>query len=201
MFSGIVQSVATIREIKKSRGGARLVIAQGELPADVKAGSSVCVSGVCLTVAEKKSDCLSFDLMAETLSKTTIGFKKKGDKVNLEPALRLGDELSGHFVYGHADGVGMIARMVTTGADRLLTIKPPRSCLRWIVPQGSVAIDGVSLTVAKRLATSFTVSLVPYTVTRTSLGSLCVGDRVNLEADMVGKYCVEELKRIAINLF
>ncbi len=121
------------------------------------------------------------------MGKTTLGIKKNGDKVNLETSLRVGDELSGHFVYGHVDGVGEVVRVAQEPKQKTITIKPPKKMMRYIAPQGSVAIDGVSLTIAARTANTFTVALVAFTLAHTTLGLVKRGDKVNVEADMMMK--------------
>lgn len=194
MFSGIVE---TVGRIEAQTDGCLMVFASPTFQF-VSSGSSVCVSGVCLTVAEvdvDKNRC-SFRVMAETLRKTTLGQKKTGEKVNIEGSLHLGDEVGGHFVYGHVDGVGVVMKTKEEHDARLITIKPPRELLDQIVPQGSVAIDGVSLTVAQTHEDGFMVSLVPYTKEHTTLGTLTVGDRVNIEVDMIAKYVAAQIKNL-----
>lgn len=187
MFTGIIAGVGTIVKKKANSSGLSLTIETNDIAKDLKKGSSIAVNGACLTVKEIEKSAISFDIMNETIKKTTLNYKKVGDRVNLEPALRVGDELGGHFVYGHADGVGEIISVEDIGNDRLLTIKPPKDLEKYIVPQGSIAIDGVSLTVAKLSGTTFTVSLIPFTLENTILGELKAGDKVNLENDMLAK--------------
>lgn len=179
MFTGIIEDVGIIRRREVVNGQLQLIVESKKIRT-VKKGSSVSVDGVCLTVAGKKGNSVMFDVMKETVRKTTLAQKKKGDRVNIERALKVGDELSGHFVFGHVDGIGQVT-------EGLLTIKPPRELMKYIVPQGSVAIDGVSLTVARVRKESFTVSLVDYTLKHTTLGTLKKGDMVNIEIDMLAK--------------
>ena len=203
MFTGIVVEKGKVMEKRgkeaglPAQAGVVFVVDAGRLGKKVKLGSSVCISGVCLTVTRKKGKKLFFDVMPETLKKTTLGEKEAGAELNLELTLRAGDEIGGHFVYGHVDGVGEVVRVEPQGDNRLVTIKPAAGLMRFIVPQGSVAVDGVSLTVASFAADTFTVSLIPYTLEQTTLGDLKVGDRVNVENDMMLKALLsktEELK-------
>lgn len=184
MFSGIVQEIGSIAGIDSKQ----MVISCGILRPQVAEGSSVLVSGVCLTVSRVREKELAFDIMPETLRKTTLSELKPGDTVNLESSLRVGDELGGHFVYGHVDGVGDILSSEKERDAMRVTIRPPQELLRFLAPRGSVAIDGVSLTIARMDADSIMVSLVPYTLSHTTLGRLAVGDRVNIECDMLAKY-------------
>ena len=178
MFSGIVQAVGTV----VSQSENELQIKTKQLARRVATGSSVCVSGVCLTVTKIEGETLHFDLMPETLRQTNLGEKKEGDRVNLETSLKAGDEIDGHFVYGHVDGVGEVMRL------DFLKIKPPKALMPYIAPQGSVAVDGVSLTVARVEEETFSISLVPYTRAHTALCGWRAGQRVNVEVDMLAKY-------------
>jgi riboflavin synthase len=188
MFTGIVREVGRV----VSQGGGRLVVSAPQTSGSVAAGSSVCVSGVCLTVAEKSGHALVFDVMPETMRKTTLGGKHAGDAVNVESSLRAGDELGGHFVYGHADGVGVVTAVEKEGDAVLVTIQPPQEIMKFFAPQGSVAIDGVSLTIARLAEDVIMVSLVPYTLSRTTLEFLKKGDTVNLECDMLARIMKHE---------
>lgn len=179
MFSGIVQAVGII----KIKIADNLQIKTKQLAHKVVAGSSVCVSGVCLTVTRIAGETLHFDVSPETLRKTNLGEKKVGDRVNLETSLHVGDEISGHLVYGHVDGVSEVL-----AAGDKIDIEPPKALMQYIVPQGSVAIDGVSLTVAGVEGNKFSVSLVPYTRAHTTLGALRARGRVNVEVDMLARY-------------
>lgn len=182
MFSGIVR---TVGEIKVHENG-RLVVACG---ADFIAekGSSVCVSGICLTATERTDGQLIFDVMPVTFEKTMLGGKTVGDAVNVEPSLKVGDELGGHFVYGHVDGVGVVTNVQQEKDATLVTIRLPQDIMMFFAPQASVAVDGVSLTIASLEHDTITVSLVPYTLKNTTLGGLKIGDKVNIECDMLAK--------------
>lgn len=187
MFTGIVESVGIIRGRKVVNGQLQLIV-EGKKMRTVKKGSSVSVDGVCLTVAELSGKKMMFDVMGETVGKTTLAAKKKGDAINIEPSLRIGDEVGGHLMYGHVDGVGQVASYKLQVTEGLLTIKPPLRLMKYIVQQGSVAIDGVSLTIARVGKKDFTVALIDYTLKYTTLGKLKKGDRVNIECDMLAKY-------------
>jgi riboflavin synthase len=190
MFTGIVQSVGRIVARERRGDGARIAVDVGALALDdVALGESVAVAGCCLTVVAKEGRRLAFDVSAETLSCTT-GFGADC-AVNLERALRLADRLGGHLLAGHIDGVGAVARSETaTGAEgnRLLEVDAPAALARFIAPKGSIAIDGVSLTVNSVSGRRFAVNLIPHTLAMTTLGQLAPGARVNLEVDLVARY-------------
>ena len=189
MFTGIVQAVGRIASATPHGDGLRIAVEAAALGVDgVKAGDSIAVAGCCLTVVAVERDRLCFDVSAETLSCTT-GLDRTG-RVNLEPALRLSDRLGGHLVSGHVDGIGSVIRAEVVGAadgSRVLEIEAPVALLRFIAPKGSVAVDGVSLTVFACRGPSFTVALIPRTLGQTTLGERKPGDRVNLEADVLLK--------------
>jgi riboflavin synthase len=158
-------------------------------------GDSICVSGVCLTVTEARGSTLAFDVIAETLAKTTLGELAVGSEVNLEPPVTAQQPLGGHFMQGHVDAVGTVVS-VYRGADACrVTVEPPAELMDYIVPKGSVAIDGVSLTVANVTAHAFDVALIPTTLDLTTLGRAEVGDKVNLETDIISKTIVNWLRR------
>ncbi|HEX9277078.1 MAG TPA: riboflavin synthase [Casimicrobiaceae bacterium] len=190
MFTGIVQVVGRIASATPRGDGLRIAVETGALGVDgVKAGDSIAVAGCCLTVVAVERDRLCFDVSAETLSCTT-GLDRSG-RVNLEPALRLSDRLGGHFVSGHIDGVGSVIRAEAVGAadgSRELEIEAPVALLRFIAPKGSIAVDGVSLTVNTVAERHFAVNLIPHTLTVTTLGELTRGARVNVEVDLVARY-------------
>ena len=181
MFTGIVREVGRVVEFD----GSRLVV---DASTDAAGGDSVAVDGVCLTVLEGSR--LAFDVVPETLSRTTLGELQPGDRVNIEPALRVGDPLGGHHVQGHVDGVG---RVRSTGEP--VWIDAPVEILRYSVEKGSITVDGVSLTIAAVDDDGFAVALIPHTLTATTLGELEPGDAVNLEADVLAKYVEKLLPR------
>ena len=190
MFTGIVQGIGRIASATPHGDGLRIAIDTDALGDHaVELGDSIAVAGCCLTVVAVERDRLSFDVSAETLSCTT-GLDRPG-RVNLEPALRVSDRLGGHLVSGHVDGVGSVIGAKAVGAvegSRLLEIEAPAALLRFIAPKGSVAIDGVSLTVNSVGERHFGVNLIPHTLVATTLGELTRGARVNLEVDLVARY-------------
>lgn len=190
MFTGIVQSTGIVQGLHKEGQGMRLVILAPDLKIIV--GASVSVSGVCLTVSKKEKDLLFFDVMNVTLSKSTLGQLKEGDSVNLETSLRVGDEIGGHFVYGHVDAVCKILSIEKANDAHVVSIGIVPQIQKYIAPQGSVAVDGVSLTVSDMDSQSFSVSLVLHTREVTTLRSLQVGDMVNIEVDMLAKYAYQQ---------
>lgn len=192
MFTGLVEELGVLRGAARGADSARLNIEAREVVKDVRLGDSIAVNGVCLTVVEFDRGYFVADVMAETLAKTNLANLKPGDKVNLERALRLGDRLGGHLVSGHIDGVGTISRKERYDIATLITITAPPQVIRYTVKKGSIAVDGASLTVVDLDQESFKVSLIPHTAHMTTLGIKKLGDTVNLEADLIGKY-VERL--------
>jgi riboflavin synthase len=186
MFTGLVQSLGTVEE---AAGGRLRVRADLE---DLAPGDSVAVNGVCLTATEAAAGGFSADVMEETLRRSSLGRLGPGDPVNLELPLRASDRLGGHVVQGHVDGLGEVREIRHEGIARLVTVAADPDLLRYVVPKGSIAVDGVSLTVADLGDDAFTVSLIPETLERTTLGSAHAGDAVNLEVDVLAKY-VERL--------
>ena len=187
MFTGIVREIGTVEEIERSEQGARLRV-RAALAAELNGGESVSVSGACLTVASVSDGAFAADVMNQTLSLTTLGGLEAGGSVNLEPPLRAGDPLGGHLVQGHVDGTGEVRAVGEDGFARRLLLTSPPELDRFIVEQGSVTVDGVSLTVAARAADGFEVALIPETLERTTLGELAEGGRVNIEVDVIARY-------------
>ena len=187
MFTGIVVGEGRVLELGRRRGGRRISIAPPRGFGRLAAGESVCVSGVCLTALES-GRILEADLSEETLRRSTLGGLSEGGGVNLERALRWGDRLSGHFVMGHVDAVARLLDVSEAGNSWTLRVGIPRGLSRLIAEKGSVALDGVSLTVAGRTARDFTVAMIPETRRRTTLGRAAAGDRLNLEADIFARY-------------
>jgi riboflavin synthase len=188
MFSGIVEGLGTVVRVERRAGGIRLVVRVPGALSDLSAGSSVAVNGVCLTVVEAAGGTLSFDAVGATLARTLLGGLRPGAGVNLERSLRLGGPIDGHLVTGHVDGIGRVAGKRPGEGAVFFTIDAPPALMPQIVPRGSVAVDGVSLTVAAVRGTTFTVSIVPYTLGATRFGSTVPGDRVHLETDVLAKY-------------
>lgn len=188
MFTGLIEETGIIRRVTKGAGSACIVIGAMIIPEGIKLGDSVAVNGVCLTAVEFNSNYFVADVMPETMNKTNLVDLKAGDRVNLERPLKLGDRLGGHIVSGHIDGVGTIVSREINDIAILFTISAPPTVMRYIIKKGSVAIDGISLTVVDFSENKLQVSLIPHTASKTTLGFKKAGDRVNLEGDLVGKY-------------
>lgn len=192
MFTGIISSVGAIVSLTPGEGVLRAVIESDYDPAGVAIGASIAHDGCCLTVVEtvglKHGMRHSVDVAAESLDVTTLGAWKLGDKVNLERSLRAGDELGGHFVLGHVDGVGEVREVNADGEGWRIVIKPPYEIAHLIAPKGSIAVNGVSLTVNAVDEAGFGVLIIPHTWSATTLSALKAGDKVNLEADMMARY-------------
>jgi riboflavin synthase len=195
LFTGLVQNLGAVVAVERSDRGA-VVSVDTPLASEIRPGDSVAVNGVCLTATEVGAGGFSAEVMNETLARSSLGALLDGDQVNLELPLRATDRLGGHVVQGHVDGLGTIARVKEDGFARRVEIEPPPELLRYVVEKGSVAVDGVSLTVAELGSDSFVVSLIPETLERTNLGRAQPGKRVNLEVDVLAKY-VERLMRTA----
>jgi riboflavin synthase len=192
MFTGIVAATGTVRAARPARGGRRLTIDAGRLGlGDVAVGDSIAVNGACLTVVARNARTFEADVSPETLA-CTIGFAK-GSRVNLEKALRLSDRLGGHLVSGHVDGVGTVTRVRALGRNRVIVVRAPGFLAKYIARKGSVAVNGVSLTVNAVKGAEFTANLVPHTLAASNLGNLRAGHKVNLEVDLLARY-VERLK-------
>lgn len=192
MFTGIVEEAGTVESIKPTAQSIRLTVRAGLLVRGLKFGASVAVNGCCLTVVKisgrGKSMLLQFDVLQESWRLTNLQFARPGSLVNLERPLRADGEFGGHFVTGHVDGVGEIVGWEKSGADHVLEIAAPPDVMRYVIHKGSIAIDGISLTVAGVQKKSFRVWIIPHTFEVTVLRQRKVGDAVNLEADMLGKY-------------
>jgi riboflavin synthase len=189
MFTGLVSDMGVVERIAPRQGGARLTLRPRALPVDALAlGESIACSGVCLTVVERGGGLVSFDAVPETLSRTTIGGWRPGAAVNLERALALSDRLGGHLVQGHVDAVGEMLARTPEGQGARLRVALPPSIAPLVAEKGSVAVDGVSLTVAAVTRDAFEVALIPETLARTTLGAAQPGTKVNLEADVVARH-------------
>ncbi|HYC15418.1 MAG TPA: riboflavin synthase [Stellaceae bacterium] len=194
MFSGIIAAVGRIGRIERSKGGLRLAIDADRLGLrDVAVGDSIAVNGACLTVVKRGKKSFSVDVSRETL-RVTAGLDREGE-VNLEKALRLADRLDGHLVLGHVDGVGKVTGVEAQGASRKLRIRAPASSSRYIARKGSIAVDGVSLTVNAVRGAEFEVNLIPHTLAVTTLKDLRAGDSVNLEVDPLARYAERLIRR------
>ena len=196
MFTGIVRHVGSVKATRPQSGGAGLVIDLGPLADDLNTGDSVAVNGACLTAVEISGSAVRFDVIGETLSRTTLGTLRPGGKVNLERALSAAGALDGHLVQGHIDGTA-VAGNISRGDQWTIEFSAPAELTGQMVPKGSVAIDGVSLTLAEVAAGRFSVALIPTTLARTTLASLKTGAKVNVETDVIGKYVLRYLKQIA----
>lgn len=188
MFTGLVEEGGTLERVEPGEAGARLVIRAQAVLEDLGIGDSVSVNGACLTAVAVGDATFAVDAVAETLRRTALGGAAPGDRVNLERPMRLGDRLDGHLVQGHVDGVGTVRSARPEGGSAVLEISAPAGLLRYVVEKGSIAVDGVSLTVAQRTTDAFTVALIPHTMAVTTLGPQAVGRPVNLEVDVVAKY-------------
>lgn len=188
MFTGIIRHLGTIHTKKQEKDGAVILIIETSLAASLHKGDSVAVNGVCLTVLEHSKNSWTARLMQETLKRTNLGDVIVGGHVNLERPLAIGDVLDGHFVQGHVDGMATVSNIEHVGDDTIYAFTPPSILMPYFIPKGSVAIDGVSLTVVDVTDTEFTVSIMPYTRKKTTFGTRRVGDQVNIEVDMIGKY-------------
>ncbi len=197
MFTGIVERTGTITASRAMSGGRHLRINVGPMAAECALGSSVCVSGVCLTVTEASGEELAFDVITETLEKGTLGSKRPCDRVNLERSLRATDRLDGHFVQGHVDGKATVDRVVASDREDVIWLRPEASLDPYIVPKGSVAVDGVSLTIAAVAGGAFSVALIPTTRERTTLSQLKAGDHVNIETDIITRTIVHRLSEMS----
>jgi riboflavin synthase len=191
MFTGLVQDLGTIAAVDATDDGVRLAV-RTDLAAELTLGDSVAVNGVCLTATAISGEQFSADVMHETLRRSSLSAVADGARVNLELPLRAGDRLGGHVVQGHVDGVGAVGDAREDGFARIVTITAPSDLLRYVVDKGSIAVDGISLTVVETGEDWFTVSLIPETLERTNLGTATPGQPVNLEVDVLAKY-VEKL--------
>jgi riboflavin synthase len=191
VFTGLVAGTGTVESLERDGGGVRLRV-RSELAGELDPGDSVAVNGVCLTAVEPNRDGFSADVMEETLRRSSLGPLATGDAVNLELPLRAGDRLGGHIVQGHVDGTGEVDSVRAEGLSSVVRIAAPADLLRYVVEKGSIAVEGVSLTVSAVDEEAFEVSLIPETLERTTLGAAAPGRTVNLEVDVLAKY-VEKL--------
>jgi len=187
VFTGIVRHVGLVRDVRRTSAARRVTIDLGPLAEGLCPGDSVAVCGTCLTAGRLDAAAAQFDVVGETLSRTTLGQLRPGCRVNLERSLRLGDALDGHLVQGHVDGTAQV-RSIRRGDQHVVVFKAGAELTEEMVPKGSVAIDGVSLTLVEVGGEFFSVALIPITLGQTTLGALAVGDKVNVETDILGKY-------------
>jgi riboflavin synthase len=192
VFTGIVRELGTVEALDGGADGVRLRVRAPQTAADSAIGDSVALNGVCLTVTAIEDGALLFDAVPETISRSTLGRLRPRVEVNVEPALRAGEPLGGHIVQGHVDRVGRVRSSTPEGDGVRIEVEAPEEVLRYCVEKGSIAVEGVSLTIAALTDDAFAVALIPHTLAATTLGRLAAGDAVNLEADVLGKY-VERL--------
>ncbi|WP_420069133.1 riboflavin synthase [Rarispira pelagica] len=188
MFTGLVREVGIVRSIRKTGDSYKIAVSAVGIFSELAIGDSVAVNGACLTVTALDNGVFTADISYETARRTTLGELRAGDYVNLEPALRLTDRLGGHIVSGHVDGVGVLEKKQIRDDSVYLAFSAPSALLRYIVEKGSVCVDGISLTVADRLAAGFSVVVIPHTLSETTLKNCAPGRKVNLECDIIAKY-------------
>jgi riboflavin synthase len=188
MFSGIVEALGTVVELRSEPPGCRLIVRDPKIAADTHVADSISVNGCCLTVVEREGDTFGFEAGPETLARTNLGELKPGSRVNLERALALGGRLGGHFVSGHIDGVGTLVERDDSGQWSTFWFSVPRELAVQMASKGSIAVDGVSLTIVASEPDRFSIALIPYTLAVTTLGLLQPGGKVNLETDLLAKY-------------
>lgn len=187
MFSGIIEELVEVKKISRRGNISLLEISAGRVTEDVKIGDSIAINGACLTLTENKSGVLSFEVIPETLNITNLGSLKISDKVNLERSLKIGDRLSGHFVTGHIDCLGIIRKKNYISGNLCLQIAVSLEFMEYILPKGSIAVDGISLTVVSKKSNVFTVYIIPHTLKNTTLGFKGPSDKVNIEFDILAK--------------
>ena len=195
MFTGLIETVGRVERLTVSGGAGRLRVQAAPVAPDVRIGDSVAVNGACLTAAVITPPAMEFDVTAETLAVTTLGALKPGSEVNLERSLRVGDRLGGHFVLGHVDALGTVVRLQKATGQITLEVSAAADVLAQLIYKGSIAVDGISLTVAELRPDRFSVAIIPHTFDNTTLRGKAPGDRVNLELDIIGKYVARLLRR------
>jgi len=195
VFTGIVEGMGRVIKVDREGELMRLTVAPPAALTDMAVGDSICLNGACLTVVNRVEGDFQVEISAETLGRTNLGSLNPNDKVNLERALRLSDRLGGHLVTGHVDGKGYISELINKGGSKVMAIKVPQEISSYLVEKGSVAVEGVSLTISGIRADEFEVTIIPYTAHNTTLGEKRVGDLVNIEVDIIGKYVKRFLER------
>ncbi len=188
MFTGIVETTGSIQTLDGERGGLKLTVEAPSMAPDFELGDSVAVNGVCLTVVDQSDQTFSVEIVPETVSRTTSGNLQVGHRVNLERPLRLSDRIDGHLVQGHVDGVGRIAAREERGNSLCYEVEIPDDLTPFVIEKGSIALDGISLTIAGLAGNLAAVSIIPHTASITTFGSRQIGDEVNIEVDMIGRY-------------
>lgn len=188
MFTGIIEEIGELVRISRKGNTLSLTIRGSKVISDLKEGDSIAVNGVCLTAAMCENDIFVVEVSPETLIRSTLDKLRIGEGVNLERALKVGDRLGGHQVTGHIDGVGRLVALDREGDFLIITVKAPSEVMKYIVTKGSIALDGISLTIARCWEDRFQISVIPYTTKITTIGQKTIGNEVNLEADLIGKY-------------
>lgn len=200
MFTGIIQATGTVISLSPLGEGKRLVVGRSswQKPSvPFNHGDSICVSGVCLTLVAFDDKTLSFDVVAETLKQSKLGSLTPGDSVNLEPSLTPATPMGGHFVQGHIDGTGHIRKIIAQPGEWRITIEPPKPLMAFVIPKGSITLDGISLTIASVTTSTFDIALIPTTLDMTTLGKAKEGDTLNIETDILSRTIVHHLQRMA----
>ncbi len=198
MFTGIIEKIGEIASFIKKGQSAALIVKCLEIREGLKAGDSIAVDGVCMTAVKEDLRGIHFDLSPETLLRSTTRFYKKGMRVNLERAAKLGDRIGGHLISGHIDGTGKITGKKKTGSGMNVKIEIPKKLNRYIIDKGSIAVDGISLTVAESRVNSIVMALIPHTIKTTTLSSKKTGSSINIECDQVGKYVEKFTKKVSL---
>lgn len=199
MFTGLIEEIGCVARVGQSRGAKRVHVAAAAILNGLKIDDSVAVNGVCLTAIQVTAKEFAVEVVEETLRRTTLAELRVGDRVNLERALRADSRIGGHFVQGHIDGTSRISRLVNEAGGKRISIAVPQALAAYVVPKGSIAIDGVSLTVAALRNNELEIALIPHTLEVTTLGRRQVGDRVNIEVDILGKYVLQYLRPYLAN--
>lgn len=198
MFSGIIDAIGRVQDIRSVPGGRKLTLVAPGYWQRVKPGGSIAVNGVCLTLTDSDANQAEFDVISETLSRSTLGELEAGDSVNLQKSLTVGDGIDGHFVQGHVDAVAAVCRVDASNDQSVWWFKMPADAMQCVTPKGSIAIDGISLTIAGVRGETFSVALIPTTLNRTTLSAKRVGSRVNIETDILSRTVVHYLKSLGI---
>lgn len=194
MFTGLVEAIGIVDSVRPAGPGVRLLVWAGDVAADASLGDSIALGGCCLTVVEKRGEILGFDAGSETLSRTSLGKLVPGSRVNLERSLKVGDRLGGHYVSGHIDALGTLEKVKQEGDWAFYWFRVPQALSRQMASKGSIAVDGVSLTLVDVEPGQFSVALIPHTLEVTTLGKLIPGDVVNIETDILAKYVAQQLQ-------
>jgi len=195
MFTGIIEGLGSIVMFDKktsNRSAAKMKIKLDKIAKGLKVGDSVAINGVCLTAVNISKGITEFEMIGETIKKTNLGSLERGDQVNIERNLKVGERLEGHFVLGHVDGVGIISKIEKQTNQVQIWIKIPKELSKHVIKKGSITVDGISLTIVDKLKDQFSVSIIPHTMQVTNLGYKKIGDKVNIETDILGKYILSE---------